>query len=530
MKNRSIFIWSAAVLAGALLLSILDGVGLTFGSFFAYGLMLAVFLLLGLLLWRIVEPSGKPKWLMAAVLTAFTLRVLLGLGFLHGLPMFGYQDSKPQREGYVFSDAFERDNDALSRARSEHPLSSAFTDRKPSDQYGGLLFLSAAIYRYLSPDTHRPMLIVALVAAISSYAVLFTWAFYTRTWGQAGSKLAVWVMVLYPDAVMLGASQMREPFLITALAAALYGYGLVRDRKTRAGSLTILMAITLLALPISPPFAIAILALLGLAWVWEGKLIRASWILTIILFMLIALVALTLVIQSWQGPENIRGSAWRILIEWWEDAGGDWRINILSEQSFWLDNVLDRLPSWADVPFLVAYGLLQPFLPASIAATGAPLWRAIAIMRSLGWYLILPLFIYAPFLTIRSKGWRSLETYLSFAIWATALVASYRALGFQWDNPRYRAVFLAAQTAVAAWVWITSRADKSRWIKRLYLLLAGSTLLVLQWYIGRYYGTPRLSLGMTLAAVGVFLVLSMAVAWILDIRRRKIGDRNIAQH
>jgi len=35
---------------------------------------------------------------------------------------------------------------------------------------------------------------------------------------------------------------------------------------------------------------------------------------------------------------------------------------------------------------------------------------------------------------------------------------------------------------------------------------------------------------MTLAAVGVFLVLSMAVAWILDIRRRKIGDRNIAQH
>jgi hypothetical protein len=371
------------------------------------------------------------------------------------------------------------------------------------------------------------MLIVTMVAAVSSYAVLFTWAFYKRTWSQPGSKLASWVLVLYPDAVMLGASQMREPFLITSFAASLYGYSLIRNEKIKAGVLTIFLAIGFLAMPISPPFAIAILSFLGLAWVLEGRRVKASWLLAIGLVMVIALVALTFTVRSWQGIEYTEGSAWKILVEWWEDAGGDWRINLVSDQSLWLDNVLDWLPSWAAIPFLVAYGLLQPFLPASIAATGAPLWRAIAIWRSLGWYLLLPFFIYAPFLAVRVKGWRSLETILSFAIWITALVASYRALGFQWDNPRYRAVFLAVQAAIAAWAWITSRRQNSPWVKRIFVLLAGATIVVLQWYLGRYYGTPRLSLGMTLVAVGGFFVVSFVIFLFLDIRRRKLGNTSV---
>jgi len=519
-RYRSFAIGSGVVLLSAALLSLLDGTSFSVWGVLSYTVLLAVCSLIGAWLWKRVEPGEKPRWLLIAMLAAFTVRVLLGLGFATGLPKYGYRDSEPQRAGYVFSDAYKRDSDALARARSEKPLISAFTDRKTSDQYGGLLYLSALIYRYLSPDAHRPMLIVTLVAAISSIAVLFTWALYSRIWGSAGLKLATWLVVLYPDAAMLGASQMREPFLIAAFAISLYGYSLIRDHDTRSGILTILGGILLLALPISPPFAIAILLLVGGAWIWEGQRVQARWILLFLLVSVIVLVSLTLVIRSWQGLQNIQGSAWRILVDWWEDAGGDWRINLLSEQSAWLDNVLDLLPSWADVPFLVLYGLLQPFLPASLAATGAPLWRAIAIWRSLGWYVLLPLFIYAPVLAIRRQGWRSLEAFLAAVVWLTALLASYRALGFQWDNPRYRAVFLAAQAAVAAWTWTNARQERSPWLRRIYVLLAGATLIVLQWYLGRYYGTPRLGLGPTLVVVVVYFVLVLAGGWVRDHRRR----------
>jgi len=164
------------------------------------------------------------------------------------------------------------------------------------------------------------------------------------------------------------------------------------------------------------------------------------------------------------------------------------------------------LPNFAKLPFLVVFGLLQPFLPASLLDPGAPIWRIIAIVRSLGWFALLPLLIYAPVLAVRRVGWRSLAAYLALLTWTAALVASYRAPGYQWDNPRYRTAYLAVAAVAAAWTWVSAGGWAGRWVRRLYAVIGLSTLVVSHWYLGRHYGTPKLSLPATLALTFILIV------------------------
>ncbi|HEY48179.1 MAG TPA: hypothetical protein G4O14_15535 [Anaerolineae bacterium] len=493
--------WAGGVIVASGIVAILDRQGSLSSGWPAYLVLFAFMAVIVWLSWRWVTEGEGPRFLLAAVAVAIILRLGLGIAFTYALPRFGY-DEEPQRAGYVYSDAFTRDVDAWLLADSDQSLLTAFSETRSSDQYGGLLFLSAFTYRFLSPDIHRPLLIIVITATISSLAVLFTWRFTRITFGGKAAILAAWLIALYPDAVLLGSSQMREAFIGTAFGMALFGYGILREGRLKPGLLTIILATIALALPISPPYAVAILLTVGVAWLWEGRIrvVRSRWLLLPILGL--ALVAVFFAIRAWSAIGGLSGSGIEVFLEWWKSVGGQWQRNELLLQSDWIRRLFRATPEWFHIPFFVVFGLIRPFLPAALIDSGLPIWRSIAVWRGLGWVLVLPFLLYAPLAAIRKTSWRSLPAYLSVLVWFTALLASYRGTGDQWDNPRYRAVFLAAQAALAGWAWIHARKTGSPWLKRTFVLVGVSTTLFTLWYGFRYDLLPTFSV---LHAVGVVL-------------------------
>jgi hypothetical protein len=392
------------------------------------------------------------------------------------------------------------------------PLLASFTDPRGSDQYGGLLLVTVATYRAVGDAVHRPLQIVVLTAAASALALLFIWGFANSVWGRHEGDVAAWIVLLTPEAILLGASQMREAFLILGMAMVLFGYARARGDRHR-GAVVWLMGGMLVLLFFSPPTALVGAAVVWMAALWEG---RAGpriprWVLW--LGAAVAVAGLVLAVQSWARLEQITGSFGQIVVQWWENAGAAWRLQEAGAESDTLHATLAKLSSGLRLPFLVGYGLVQPFLPAAITSSGNTLWQVIAVVRGLGWFAFIPLLLYGTVAGVVKRGWRSLEAYLGVLVWVTALLASYRAPGYQWDNPRYRAVFLAAQVSLAAWAWVISRSERTPWLRRTYVSLGIATTLVLDWYLGRRIDFPSLSLEGTLLAtvglVGAFLVVSI---------------------
>ncbi len=71
---------------------------------------------------------------------------------------------------------------------------------------------------------------------------------------------------------------------------------------------------------------------------------------------------------------------------------------------------------------------------------------------------------------------------------AWLLLSSMRAGGDQWDNPRYRVLFLPFMALVTAWGWRWSRAHNDAWI---WVWLGADgifTAFFLAWYLSRYTG------------------------------------------
>ena len=148
---------------------------------------------------------------------------------------------------------------------------------------------------------------------------------------------------------------------------------------------------------------------------------------------------------------------------------------------------------------LLGYGIVQPFLPAALGdASGAAVWRGIAIWRAVGWALLLPLMIYAPLRAIRRidreqrPGWstRRLVLGLSLVVWIGILIAAYRGGGDQWDNPRYRAAFAGLQAVLAAWVLVAQRRAPDPWLRRAVVGIGLILFWFLPWYLRRYLYFP----------------------------------------
>lgn len=508
--------WVAAAWAVALLVAGLDPAGAFFDGLLAYA---GIFLLGGVILrvtWGWMAPGHSSRQLLFAVATAVTLRLLLGLVFARSLPSLGYPESEPHKYGYYYLDAYDRDRNAWRISRSDTPLTGAFTNPERTDQYGGLLFLSAVAYRVFTPDTHRQLLIVGMATIAGGLSVLFTWGFTFRTFGAAPAAVAAWVAAAFPEAIFLGASPMREPFLMAALAASLYGYALYRIGKMRAGLGTMLVALAFTAV-LSPPYASLFGLTLLVAWIWEGSRRGARLILAIGTVVAIALV---LTIGAWSQIGNApQGSALGI-VDWWVISGARFELQGLERGSGLIQKYFDLAPEWAHLPLATAYGQVQPFLPATLMdSTSLPLPRVLGVLRGIGWFTLLPLLIYAPLAAVRATGWRSLNTYLSLLVWLVAIGAAYRLAGDQWDNPRARTVYLAAQAAIAGWALFQAKQSHSPWLRRVAIIVGVSTLVFLQWYAGRYYQTPRLNLFQTAGVSAAFAALFLGGAILWDHRR-----------
>jgi hypothetical protein len=495
-------------------------------SFLVLGLVGAGLLLLG---WRLVREEAPPRWLAGLLVGAALLRLAAGVFWFVGLPVAGH-GSPGEQKGYVMADAAARDEVAWELASSGKSLTRAMGNTvgyRKADQYGGLLFLSAAVYRFLGGGVHRPLLLVLLAASCSALTVLFGWAFARRAWGPKVAALTAWGLALYPEAVLLGSSQMREAFLMPLVAAALYG--LVRSvtvgtAPTWPGLAWVLVSL-LLILPFSPPAAALLVVLLALlALFFSGKSVRHSplqnrrfWLAgdfksrytALATLALLALLALGGIWLTWRrfAPETISNPL--TLVNWWLRESAELQAERARNASGWIQKVFDATPDWMEVPLLLAYGVVQPFLPAALGDVDTrPIWYGISVWRSLGWALLLPFLIYAPLRVLRpvgSSGGRRLAAGLCLVVWLGILAAALRGGGDVWDNPRYRVMWAAMQGALAAWVWVGWREYPDAWLRRAAVSVALVLAWFLPWYLRRY-------LGLEWPVVDLFKTLGLGLA------------------
>ena len=450
-----------------------------------------VLLLSAALLWSAWKATSTdaglalPSWLGWLVVAAALLRLAAGVLWHLALPAFGY-GNQAESQGYVMADAHQRDQAAWELAQSEEPLIRAFTGYRKEDQYGGLLYLSAFMYRYFGGASHQPVQMVVLAASFSSLAVLFTWALARRSWGQGAAMLSAWIVALYPEAVLLGSSQMREAFTMAIAAAGFYGLVRYWQARTWHGLAWILGAL-LLSLPFSPPFAALLLGTLVVQLLfmggWQVVHRRRLWLL----LGLIALLVGSGVWLAWDrfAPQGVSNPL--ALAVWWLRQTAQWQAYLSESASGWIQRTFDRyLPVWAHMPFLVLYGVVRPFLPAALIDTSAPVWKAIAVWRSAGWALLLAFLVYATWLAWTRPMGRGLARGLSVVIWIVILLASFRGGGDLWDNPRYRVAFAGLQAALVSWAWVEYRGSRDPWLRR--VLIAAGIMLAwfIPWYLRRY--------------------------------------------
>jgi len=461
--------------------------------------------------WRTIKTDKTfelPSWLGWLIIGAAVLRLLAGMLWYSGLPNWGY-GSPVEQAGYVMADAHARDTTAWELAQSKDPLLIAFGEFRQVDQYGGMLFLSASIYRYIGGDFHQSLQIVVLTATISSLAVLFTWAFARRLIGEKGALLSAWIVALFPDAIILGSSQMREAFLMTLIAAALYGLVRYIQDRSSTGLVWILIAL-LLMLPFSPPITGVFLVMFVILAIsidgWEVFRQPRFWLI-------LGGIAIVVVIGIWLAweriaPEGINNPI--ALVSWWFRESARWQAYFVKRSSPLIRRIFNTTPDWVNTPVLLGYGIVQPFLPGALLDQGFPIWKGIAIWRAIGWTLMLPFLMVAPFVLWNVKEKRRLATGLFLIVWMGILIAALRSGGDLWDNPRYRVVFISFQAVLVAWVWIVQRAGNNPWLKRVIIGLGIILLWFIPWYMGRsgWLNWPIENVFVTLAfgLISVFIV------------------------
>ena len=435
----------------------------------AYALLLALGMWAITLLWRSAEASTQKDRSLARkfgwmLILAVLLPMGLGMAFSSILPTHG-NDTVVQKAGYIFPDAYNRDHQSWELASSSNPLWRAFDKTYSTDQYGGLLFLSSLLYRYLSPDAHRPWLVILAGALTAAIGVALTWKATYKTWGKTMALVVGWIMVLYPETILLGSSQMREPFLITFVAMAFWGVASWADNHRSA--VTWLIGSLVGMLLFSPGIAvISIILLAGWSWL-RGKERRIRWwwiagigIIVILSFLLLAWsVGGSLHVKS--GPLATLGNWMRLTVQFDSQK--------LERDSGWVQTIFTHIPLSLHLPLIIGYGVAQPVLPDAIGAPAVwPMW-ALAILRGIGWYALLPLLLYGiyPLWKMKDRRERLGWLWLWLVVWVWILISAARGGGDQWDNPRYRTILLVFEAILAGQVISIQQHSPERWLGRL---------------------------------------------------------------
>ena len=476
------------------------------------------------------------------IFLAFLLRFALGTFAYLALPQIGY-DSASQNAGYLFLDAYNRDSQARELALSDQPLSKAFDEKFSSDQYGGLLWISAFVYRFVN---NSPLVMIFLAALAGSVGGIFVYLAAGRLFDEKIAVLSTLLFLFYPEAILFGAAQMREPFLMTLIAMAFYGLVSLgsahlpwravpgkspdvaaKNRDVFDTAWVWIGAAIAGMLFISPGFAlVTIIALAG--WIFFGGEGRKIPWQVLVAALVLFVVALVILAASWDSLVAAKGGGILGVIGDWARETAKWNAQVLKRSSGIVQLLFENLPRGLAMPFVAVYGMLQPVLPAAIIEPGTPFWQTLGILRAMGWYALLPFVAYAPFSAWtlsanprssfgdgqRRRQW----VWISFLVWAWIVIASVRGGGDQWDNPRYRVILLAWMAMLAAQAFY---AAKSRWFWRI-LAVEGIILLVFtHWYSWRYWGFGyNLGIRNSLAIAIGAAVLLVAADWLRERKAR----------
>jgi len=527
-KNDFIWILPLAFVLGAGLSSLQAGNWLIGFASFSFLFLLSFSLFTISFKW-----SGGGKTLAYILALTFALRLLVGVSLYVFLPIYGHEDAD-DKAGFVFTDAHRRDDEAWKLASSDRFVVEAFSKKFAYDQYGGLLAFSALVYRYLSPDAHRPLMLILLSAIVAALGIPFLWRAVNQIFGEKVAWASAWIFALYPESILLGASIMREPYLLTFSAMALWGFvsgvgelGIPKGYAGEYGSKLpeskmasrIWLGVGLLGmLLVSPPVALVTLIIFA-GWIWfTSERGTISW-RVILVFASVFLIGLLILSASLNRSGEFNASSPLSVVNDWLRLAVNWNVYNIERDSGWVQKLFDEMPEWARLPFVAIYGILQPVLPAALIAPTEPIWKTIYLLRALGWYAILPALILS-FGAGSSFGLgkkRNLILWLALLAWMWILLAALRGGGDMWDNPRYRAILFLWQAILAGVVWVWWREGRSAWFARMFACEAAFLLVFTQWYASRYYhwGGQLPFAGMIALIVGLWGAI-LGLGWWLD--------------
>lgn len=489
-----------AVISGLLLGAVVALVspGPYLNGWFAASLLSIPTLYFLLSAWRWAGSGRLLAWMVAL---AFLLRLGLGIGLSLAVSAYGY-DNECQNAGYVFKDACQRDREAFSIAHKNEGLFWFSGIQLDNDQYGGLAFLSGWIYRYLSPDAHRPFLILIVGSFFAALGIPFLHQAICLRWNFRVANLAAWIVVLYPDAIFFGSSQMREPILV-GLGSVAFWAVLSWSQNWRT-SLWVFTSSILGMFLFSTRVTLLIAGILAVWFLLEYTLDRADRWGKILSWLGLGLSLLALLILSWN---------------WFRSSSGyDAFVTIRSSGPV-AERIKDIGEQWAFL-FPIIYGIARPVLPAAIADWDSlPLWQAIGVIRAAGWYLLAPFLVYGFFTLWRDPDQRkrrlALWLILTTIVWI--LVASARGGGDATDNPRYRSLFIPWMSLLASWAVDWARVHRSAWLWRWIAVEAIFVGFFTHWYIGRYYRIwVRMNFWDMIAWIICLSCLVLVGGWVYD--------------
>lgn len=470
MKNlsvtaRDILLSFTAALVISLLMALLQPRPF-FSAWYGTWLLLGLSLFLSLKVWRFFNGG---RLLAVLLLVSFFSRLFLGLFLYCALPQIGYENAV-ENAGYVYSDAYNRDSQALTWAKGEEPLYKIFTSEESNDQYGGLQFLSASLYRFFSVDETRPLFTTIIAALTMSTGLAFLYDALKRRYTAQVALVAAWFYALYPESLLLGSAQMREPFLIGLFCIAFWAVLTWREKTWIKLAFFILpMA---LSIAISLPFGVILTGMLlmfgFINWLSEQTRPRTR----VIGILVLAAAGIVALIAGWM----------------WIKPTIYYDAFMARANSGIMAAVLNVIGDRWHIPLVTFYGLTQPFLPGALTDPSLPFWRTTAIIRALGWWFVIPFILYGFFAAWKAKPrsdrWGLVFVVLAVSTWI--LVSSIRAGGDLWDNPRYRALLIPWFALLVGWCWQHIRQGHLGWFLRwlgVELLFFGVFFL---WYMYRY--------------------------------------------
>ena len=483
--------------------------------------------------------SNGGRKLALMITLAFILRLAGGVATYTLLPVYGYSNSNDGQAGYVFTDAHRRDEQAWKLATSDTPIYDAFGGDYSYDQYGGLLAFSALIYRYLSPDMHRPLMMVLLAAFIAALGIPFFWRATNQVFGEKVAWASAWIFALYPESILLGGSAMREPYLMTLSAIAFWGFvewrsnvGAGSPRPTPRPAI-VAIALSLLGMLLFSPAVAVFTLILFAGWMFFSReRANISW-KPVIIFALVFLIGLFALSSSLNRKGVFDTTSPMSVLNDWIQLSVKWNVYQIERESGWVQKLFDEMPEGARLPFVVTYGILQPVLPATLIAPTLPIWKIIYVLRALGWYALLPLLILStkagsspPVGGNRVTSSRSIFIWLSLLVWTWILLAALRGGGDQWDNPRYRTIMFMWQALVAGYVWVWRRETRNAWFVRVIACEVVFILIFMQWYASRYfYVGGQLPFAVMIALIIGLWGTILVGGWWLDKRRISESSR-----